>query len=68
MAKFAVIYGQTDFSSESGLKTLFVSKFKEVKKLAKEFVTVIPDDLDAYLQDINDWDGVKTPLDHPSRR
>lgn len=54
---FAVTYGLLDFFAEEGLRTLFLSTADEVRELAEEFITVIPDDLDDYRSDIQDWNG-----------
>lgn len=58
-AKFVVVYGRTDFFAEEGLQTLFLSSPEEVRKLAKKFIKVIPDDPEPYLDDINKWDATQ---------
>lgn len=37
--------------------TLTVDSVKEVKSLATKFITVIPDDLEDYTQEIINWNG-----------
>jgi hypothetical protein len=57
--RFAVTYGRLNFlSDEEGLETLFVDSSDEVKRLASQFITVIPDDLEDYKADIKKWDGM----------
>lgn len=53
--RFAVTYGRTDYFAEEGLQTIFVSSAEEVRALAKQFIHVIPDDLEDYLKDIKQW-------------
>jgi hypothetical protein len=56
--QFAVTYGRLNFmSDEPGLETLFVGSSDEVKQLASDFITVIPDDLASYKKDIKKWKG-----------
>jgi hypothetical protein len=53
-AKFAIIYGRTDFFAED-LHQVFVSTEAEVRDLATQFIQVIPDDPEPYLEDIKNW-------------
>ena len=55
--RFAIIYGRTDFFAEVGLTTIFVSDAFDVRKMARQFIKVIPDELDGYNSDIDMWDG-----------
>jgi hypothetical protein len=55
--RFTITYGRTDFFAEEGLRTLFVASVDEVKQLATQFITVIPDDLADYQDEIAKWDG-----------
>ena len=57
-AKFAIIYGRTDFFAED-LHGIFVASEKEVRDLATKFIKVIPDDPDVYLEDVKNWDPTK---------
>lgn len=50
----AITYGRT-FNNE--IATFFVKDVEEAKKVAKEFIEVIPADLDEYVNDIDGWDG-----------
>jgi len=60
-AKYAVVFGRMDFSAEEGLITVFAASTAQVRKMASEFIQVIPDDLEGYEEDIKEWDG-KAPL------
>jgi hypothetical protein len=56
--KFAITYGNIiDTSSVDCLHTIFVSSTQKVKKLALKFIKVIPDNIDNYTSDIENWNG-----------
>lgn len=42
---------------EDDLLTFQLESLEDVKSAARDFVNVIPDDLEDYLKDIADWDG-----------
>jgi hypothetical protein len=56
--KFAITYGRLNFlPNEDGLETLFVETVGEAKNLALQFIQVIPDDPESYIEDVNEWPG-----------
>lgn len=59
--EYIVTYGRLDFfankDNDFGLETLIISSQESVREMALRFITVIPDDLDYYIQYINDWQG-----------
>jgi hypothetical protein len=57
--QFAVTYGRLNFlPNEDGLETLFVETIGDVKHLALQFIRVIPDDPESYIEDVNKWAGL----------
>jgi len=55
LSRFAITFGKIN-STECPMM-LFVSTSTEVKQLAKKFITVIPDDVEDYAIDIDNWNG-----------
>ena len=67
--QYAITFGRTDFfANEEGkdaLQTIVSNSMEDVKSLARRFITVIPDDLDDYREEIDCWDGNSVlMLDH----
>lgn len=54
-AKYAIVYGRTDFHATEGLRTLFVMTLQEVRDMAIHFIKVIPDDPMDYILDVTTW-------------
>lgn len=55
---YAVVYGRTDALHEGeGLNTIFLADVEAVKEMARQFIKVIPDDLEGYEKDIKRWTG-----------
>lgn len=51
---YVVTYGELNGNQ---IKTVVVMGKEAVKKMASEFITVIPDDLEDYKKDIKAWKG-----------
>jgi hypothetical protein len=54
-SKFAVTYGISD--AEEILKTVFVASAKDVKAMARRFITCFPADPADFVTNVDEWDG-----------